>query len=184
MANNNFVLSPEDRLLWQQRAPRASFWFRVSDTHPFINNGQPVGTMTQPPPPYTPVQPPAYPGPVFEPYPGYGQPASSIPGMIHPGTVIPPPLANTVPIYDVRDRNRDHTEPIYDVRDRDRMELIYDVHRSNRTEPTNANEIVHPSVPSRKLDFSSVYSALNNTIVLGFTVFVPVKQSRCNDTPS
>ena len=60
MAHNS-NLSPEDLLLWQQRAPRAAWWFGVSDHHPFINGGQPVPGLRapSPPPPYTPAHPPA-----------------------------------------------------------------------------------------------------------------------------
>lgn len=47
----NFTLCPEDLLLWQQRAPRASWWFRVSNTHPFINGGQPIAEFEAAPTP-------------------------------------------------------------------------------------------------------------------------------------
>lgn len=75
----NFSLSPEDRLLWQERAPRASYWFRVSDTHPFIHAGQPAAARsdTPPPPPYMPTvpPPPAPTGPPPIPVPTYQPPA-------------------------------------------------------------------------------------------------------------
>lgn len=105
---HNFTLSPEDRLLWQQRAPRASYWFRVSNTHPFIHGGQPIPApgVTPPPPPYTPVHPPATPTPA---YPSLtdGQLVTSFPQMVHPGVVTPfPPVAVApAPIYNIYQQN-------------------------------------------------------------------------------
>ena len=92
----NFTLSPEDRLLWQQRAPRASYWFGVSNTHPFINGGQPIPGLgaAPPPPPYAPIQPPAY-------LPN-GQLLPGIPVVPHPGMF---PHVGHMPIYDVRHQN-------------------------------------------------------------------------------
>ena len=95
---NNFSLSPEDRLLWQQRALRTFYWFQVSNMHPFINGGQPV-EMAPPPPPYTPALPP------IQSYLNHGSPVSSIPGAVHPGAIIPLPSINPVPIYNVRHYN-------------------------------------------------------------------------------
>lgn len=43
---NNYTLTAEDRLRWERRAPRASYWLGVSDTHPFINGGRPAGATT------------------------------------------------------------------------------------------------------------------------------------------
>ena len=78
----NFTLSPEDHLLWQERAPRASYWFGVSDTHPFIHGGQPnpARSDTPPPPPYIPMVPPPAPTPAptyrpTTPMPAYQPPA-------------------------------------------------------------------------------------------------------------
>lgn len=150
---NNFTLSPEDRLLWQQRAPRASYWFRVSDTHPFINGGQPIPGLgaTPPPPPYTPAQMPAPPIPAMQPYFGNGQ---VIPGI--PAPMMPFPSANTVPIYDVRHQNVAPTIP----------------------------EDPRPSLPPHESESSLVYDIPINNAPTGFTVSVPLKQSRRQDTPS
>lgn len=99
--SHNFTLSPEDRLLWQQRAPQASYWFRVSDAHPFINGRQPIGTTLPPLPPYTPTYPPVPPAPSFQPHLGNNQLTPSIPGLVHPRPMTPLPCTNPVPIYDV-----------------------------------------------------------------------------------
>ena len=74
--SNHPVLSPEDLLLWQQRAPRASYWLRVSDSHPFIDGGRPLETAL--PPPYTPVHIPA---PAILAYLGNDQLVPSIPSI-------------------------------------------------------------------------------------------------------
>ena len=95
---NNFNLTPEDHLHWQRRAPRASYWFGVSDVHPFINSGQPTGTaMLPPPPPYTPALP-TPPTPDFQPYPVNT-------GVVHAETPVQLPPVNLVPIYDIRNNN-------------------------------------------------------------------------------
>ena len=151
---NNFSLSPEDRLRWQQRAPRASYWFGVSDTHPFIHGEQPIGAPP-PPPPYTPALP-TPPAPAFQ---SYQQSILNIPGVIYPGTVIQLPPVNPVPIYDVRRDNgmgstgdNENTRPPLPPRESD-FSFIY-------------------CLPD------------NNTPALGFTVSIPLKQFRRKDTPS
>lgn len=96
---DNFTLSPEDRLLWQQRAPRASFWFRVSDTHPNINGGQPIPGLgvAPPPPPYSPPRMPAPPTPTIQPYFGNSQPNPAL-GVTPPLPYYAPPHPPTHPL--------------------------------------------------------------------------------------
>lgn len=189
---DDFTLSPEDRLLWQRRAPRASFWFRVSDTHPSINGGQPIPGLgvTPPPPPYSPPRlpapptpqpylgsgqhtyglgaapplphylppyPPTLPTPTLQPYLGNGQPITGMPGVAHPGFTVPFPPVNMVPIYDV--------------------------HHQNNAVPVTPED-APPSLPSRKLKFSSIHNVSANDILVGFTVSVPLKQHRSHDTQS
>ena len=125
---NNFTLSPEDRRRWQQRAPRASYWFGVSNTHPFINGGQPTG-MTPPPPPYSPALP-TPPAQAFQPYFGDNQPLLHIPEAVQPGPIIQLPLVNPVPIYDVH-QNRDMGDRL--------------------------DENIRPSLPPRKLKLNFVW---------------------------
>jgi hypothetical protein len=95
----NFMLSPKDLLLWQQRAPCASYWFGVRNTHPFINGGQLIPGLgaTLPPPPYTLPQLPAYLA--------NSQLIPGIPIATHPGATAMFPPINSVPIYDGRHQN-------------------------------------------------------------------------------
>ena len=126
--SHNFTLSPEDRLLWQTRAPCASYWLGVSNHHPFIDGGWPVplpevtfppyGTTLPPPgaippqfqttipplgtilppPPYTSTQPPTLPTSASQPY-----LAGSQPSMLGAAPFLP---GNSVPIYNIRHQNR------------------------------------------------------------------------------
>ncbi|KAF9789323.1 hypothetical protein BJ322DRAFT_1018008 [Thelephora terrestris] len=98
---NNFSLSPEDHLLWQQRAPHASYWFRISDSHPDINGGQPIPEFG-PPPPYTPLHPPGPPAPSMQAHFSNAQVVPSLPGGIHSEATIGFLPASQVPVYDVR----------------------------------------------------------------------------------
>lgn len=99
-------LSPKDLRLWEQRAPRAAWWFGVSDRHPFINGGQPVPGIRaySPPPPYTPACPPAPtlpPAPIMPPAPTM-QPAPMMPPTNPPYPPMQrahPPVLHTLPAY-------------------------------------------------------------------------------------
>ncbi|KAF9781634.1 hypothetical protein BJ322DRAFT_1023023 [Thelephora terrestris] len=97
---NNFSSSPEDRLLWQQRAPRASYWFHISDSHPDINGGQPIPEFG-PPPPYTPPHPPGPPAPSMQAHFSNTQVVPSLPGGIHSEATIGFLPASQVPVYDL-----------------------------------------------------------------------------------
>lgn len=103
---NNFTLSPEERLMWQQRAPHASYWFGVSDTHPFIHGGQPIPALgvTPPPPPYASTFLPTAPTPVYPSF-SNSQPIPSVPQITRPEAMTPFPLSGPVPIYDVCHKN-------------------------------------------------------------------------------
>ena len=93
------LLSPKDCLLWERNAPRASYWLGVSNTHPFIHGGQPMGATL--PPPYSPAPPPTPLTPALQPYHRNNHPIPGIPGVVYPGVTIPLPPTNPVPIYDV-----------------------------------------------------------------------------------
>ena len=116
----------------------------------------PPPMLVAPPSPYTPglATPPV---PVFQPY----QPIFSIPGAINPGAMIQLPPVNPVPV------------PIYDVRNHNNMGSV------------GINENLHPSHLSRELYSTISYCvSIDNMPVLGFTVSVPLKKSRRNDTVS
>lgn len=108
----NFNLSPEDQILWRQRAPRASYWLGVSNAHPFINSGQPIPGLGVTPslPSYPMMQPPVPATPTLPPYLANGPPIPGIPGMVHPGPVAPFFPGIPVPIYDVCHQNGAHHE--------------------------------------------------------------------------
>lgn len=95
-------LTPEDRLLWARRAPRASYWLGVSNTHPNIHGhyqptptGPPTGPPTAgppngPPPPYAPPHPPYHPHPPGFPAPGLAT-GGGQPPFYHPHPALPVP---------------------------------------------------------------------------------------------
>jgi hypothetical protein len=153
---NNFTLSPEDHLLWQQRAPRASYWLRVSDTHPFINGGRPIPEFgLPPPPPYTPSHPPT-PVPSTQAHLSNVQGIPNFSGVIHPGVTTFPPTGQ-VPIYDIHR----HVEPAQVV-------------------PRDSR----PALPPRKPTICLFRKGVINDILPGFTVSVPLKQLSHRDIPS
>lgn len=170
--SQNFTLSPEDLLLWQSRAPCASWWLGVSNHHPFINGGQPMpptlppGTplpspqailpscqATMPPPPYTSIPPLPLPTPALQPYLAGGQPG--IFGAVLPAVVTPFPPGNLAPTYDI--------------------------HHQNNTAPA---VIEDPSPPSHKLKSNLTHDFIINETFAGFVVSVPLTQLSLQDTPS
>ena len=157
--SHNFTLSPEDCLLWQRRAPHASWWLGVSDHHPFINGGQPIPPPEVTLPPYGMALPPTSttlppPGAIPPPF------QTTLPPL---GTILPPPpytsaqlpapptsasqpyLASSQPsILGATSFLPGNLVPIYDVH-----------HQNNRTHITTENT----SFPSRKLNFNLIYNS-------------------------
>ena len=153
----NFELTPEDRLLWEQRFPRAGYWVGVHNSHPGINNGRPIEPT--PPPPYTgPALPPMPPAPAMPPYLGNNQP---ILGNIHPGAMIPLPPVNPVPIYDIRY----HPGAMIPLPPIDPVP-IYDIHRHANARSVSIPRDARSSIPPRKLKFGLVHEAAVKNILI------------------